>query len=245
MPYLSMAGVWGSRHVSRTHFGRHRLGARFWRGLGPSARAALPRALPVNWRSSCRTLSSPRICRAATPSSTAPGRVFSAGAWRRSSAAGTMSWCPRRKRRTPWSSIGRRCWPGAAPLGDERADGGGRSASGSPPKSVMRRAGRADDGPVWHCPGFVRPRARRRGPAPNEALFRLAVGGSFDAFFILRGEPEGPRILHLNASAESLLGCRAREAEGHLLSEFSQAGFIAPPRRARSSGGPASPRTRR
>jgi two-component system, NtrC family, sensor kinase len=66
--------------------------------------------------------------------------------------------------------------------------------------------------------------ARRR----NEALFRLAVGGSFDAFFILRGEAEGLRVLHLNALAESLLGCRAREAEGHLLSEFPHAGFIAP-----------------
>ncbi|WP_309891590.1 ATP-binding protein [Archangium sp.] len=62
----------------------------------------------------------------------------------------------------------------------------------------------------------------------NEALFRLAVSGSFDAFFILRGEDEGLRVLHLNTHAESLLGCRAREAEGHLLSEFPHAAFIAP-----------------
>ena len=67
--------------------------------------------------------------------------------------------------------------------------------------------------------------ARRR----NEALFRLAVSGSFDAFFILRGEAEGRRVLHLNSHAETLLGCRAREAEGHFLSEFPHAAFIAPP----------------
>ena len=67
--------------------------------------------------------------------------------------------------------------------------------------------------------------ARRR----NEALFRLTVGGSFDAFFILRSEPGGARVLHLNAHAESLLGCRAHEAEGHVLSDFPHAGFVASP----------------
>jgi signal transduction histidine kinase len=62
----------------------------------------------------------------------------------------------------------------------------------------------------------------------SETLFRAASSSSFDAFFILRGEPQGLRLLSLNSHAESLLGCTAREAEGHLLSEFPQAAFIAP-----------------
>ncbi|WNG58299.1 PAS domain-containing protein [Archangium gephyra] len=92
---------------------------------------------------------------------------------------------------------------------------------------------RSEDGQVVGLFGIARDlstqlrgeEARRR----NEALFRLAVGGSFDAFFILRGETEGMRVLHLNTHAESLLGCRAREAEGHFLSEFPHAAFIATP----------------
>ncbi|HYO72019.1 MAG TPA: ATP-binding protein [Archangium sp.] len=92
---------------------------------------------------------------------------------------------------------------------------------------------RSEDGQVMGLFGIARDlstqlrgdEARRR----NEALFRLAVGSSFDAFFILRGETEGMRVLHLNTHAEALLGCRAREAEGHLLSEFPHAAFIAPP----------------
>ncbi|HYO58637.1 MAG TPA: ATP-binding protein [Archangium sp.] len=63
----------------------------------------------------------------------------------------------------------------------------------------------------------------------NEALFRAAANSNSDAFFILRVEGEGPRLLHLNALAESLLGCEARVAEGRLLSEFPHAAFIAPP----------------
>jgi two-component system NtrC family sensor kinase len=71
---------------------------------------------------------------------------------------------------------------------------------------------------------------RRSEAARNqsEALFRAASSSSFDAFFILRGEPEGLRLLSLNSHAEALVDCTAREAEGRLLSEFPQAAFIAP-----------------
>jgi two-component system NtrC family sensor kinase len=92
---------------------------------------------------------------------------------------------------------------------------------------------RGRDGQVVGLFGIARDlSALRRGEEArnrNEALFRLAAGSSFDAFFILRGEPEGLRLLHLNAHAASLLGCPAREAEGHLLSDFPHAAFIAPP----------------
>ncbi|MFE8604247.1 ATP-binding protein [Archangium violaceum] len=68
--------------------------------------------------------------------------------------------------------------------------------------------------------------ARRR----NEALFRAAASGSPDAFFLLGIEEGGsPRLLHLNARAESLLGHAARGAEGRLLSDFPHATFLAPP----------------
>ncbi len=63
----------------------------------------------------------------------------------------------------------------------------------------------------------------------SEALFRAAASSSFDAFFIVRREPEGLRLLRLNAHAEALLGRNAREAEGRLLSEFPHVAFIAPP----------------
>jgi two-component system NtrC family sensor kinase len=62
----------------------------------------------------------------------------------------------------------------------------------------------------------------------SEALFRTAASSSFDAFFIVRNEPEGLRLLHVNTHGEALLGCTAREAEGHLLGEFPHAAFIAP-----------------
>ncbi|MFL5354167.1 ATP-binding protein [Archangium sp.] len=62
----------------------------------------------------------------------------------------------------------------------------------------------------------------------NEALFQAAAGSGSGAFFILRTGGEGPRLVRLNALAESLLGCGARAAQGRLLSEFPQAAFIAP-----------------
>ncbi|MDY7232534.1 ATP-binding protein [Hyalangium rubrum] len=62
----------------------------------------------------------------------------------------------------------------------------------------------------------------------SEALFRAAASSNFDAFCILRNEPEGLRLLRLNPHAEALLSCTALEAEGRLLSDFPQASFIAP-----------------
>jgi two-component system NtrC family sensor kinase len=72
---------------------------------------------------------------------------------------------------------------------------------------------------------------RRTEQARNqsETLFRAAAGSSFDAFFIVRGEPKGLRLLRLNTHAEALLGCEARKAEGRLLSDFPPVAFIAPP----------------
>jgi signal transduction histidine kinase len=92
---------------------------------------------------------------------------------------------------------------------------------------------RGPDGQVVGLFGICRDvSAHRRTEAArsqSEVLFRAAAGSSFDAFFIVRGEPEGLRLLRLNAHAEELLGCAAREAEGRLLSEFPLLAFIAPP----------------
>jgi PAS domain S-box-containing protein len=89
------------------------------------------------------------------------------------------------------------------------------------------------DGKVVGLFGVVRDVSHhRRSEAAwrhNEALFRAVSSSSSDAFFLLRVEGEGLRLLHLNAMAESLLGCEARTAEGRLLSEFPHAAFIAPP----------------
>ncbi|HEX8703426.1 MAG TPA: ATP-binding protein, partial [Myxococcaceae bacterium] len=93
---------------------------------------------------------------------------------------------------------------------------------------------RNPDGQVLGLFGICRDLSehRRSEAARNqsEALFRAAASSSFDAFFILRGEPEGLRLLSLNSHAESLVDCSAREAEGRLLSEFPQVAFIAPER---------------
>ena len=95
-------------------------------------------------------------------------------------------------------------------------------------KGVIRRP----DGQVVGLFGIARDLSHhRRGEAAqrqSEALFRAAASNSFDAFFILRGEPEQLRLLRLNTHAESLLGCEARAAEGRPLSDFPQAAFIAP-----------------
>jgi two-component system, NtrC family, sensor kinase len=95
-------------------------------------------------------------------------------------------------------------------------------------KGVLRRP----DGQVVGLFGISRDMsdARRSEAARNqsEALFRTATSNSFDAFFIVRNEPEGLRLLHVNTHAETLLGCEARRAEGHLLSEFPHAAFISP-----------------
>ncbi|WNG48243.1 PAS domain-containing protein [Archangium minus] len=95
-------------------------------------------------------------------------------------------------------------------------------------KGILRR----QDGQVVGLFGIVRDLSNyRRGEAAqrqSEALFRAAASSSFDAFFILQREQEQLRLLRLNAHAESLLGREAREVEGHLLSEFPHAAFIAP-----------------
>ncbi|AKJ04681.1 PAS domain S-box-containing protein [Archangium gephyra] len=95
-------------------------------------------------------------------------------------------------------------------------------------KGVIRR----EDGQVVGLFGIARDLSHhRRGEAAqrqSEALFRAAASNSFDAFFILRGEPEQLRVLRLNTHAESLLGCDARAAEGRPLSDFPQVAFIAP-----------------
>ncbi len=92
---------------------------------------------------------------------------------------------------------------------------------------------RGPDGQVTGLYGICRDVSayRRTEAARNqsEALFRAAASSSFDAFFLIRGEPEGMRLLRLNSHAEALLGREAREVEGQLLSEFPQVAFIAPP----------------
>ncbi|HVG64314.1 MAG TPA: ATP-binding protein [Hyalangium sp.] len=96
-------------------------------------------------------------------------------------------------------------------------------------KGVLRRP----DGQVAGLYGISRDvsahRRTEEARHQSEALFRAAASSSFDAFFIVRGEPQGLRLLRLNTHAETLLGCAAREAEGRLLSEFPQGAFIAPP----------------
>jgi signal transduction histidine kinase len=91
---------------------------------------------------------------------------------------------------------------------------------------------RNPDGQVLGLFGISRDLSEHRrseaARSQSEALFRAAASSSFDAFFILRGEPEGLRLLSLNSHAEALLDCTAREAEGRLLSEFPQGAFIAP-----------------
>jgi two-component system NtrC family sensor kinase len=92
---------------------------------------------------------------------------------------------------------------------------------------------RGPDGQVTGLYGICRDMStHRRSEASrnqSEVLFRAAASSSFDAFFIIRGEPEGLRLMRLNSHAETLLGCEARQAEGHLLSEFPHVAFIAPP----------------
>ena len=91
---------------------------------------------------------------------------------------------------------------------------------------------RNPDGQVLGLFGICRDLSEHRrseaARSQSEALFRAASSSSFDAFFILRGEPEGLRLLSLNSHAEALMGCTAREAEGRLLAQFPQAAFIAP-----------------
>jgi len=91
---------------------------------------------------------------------------------------------------------------------------------------------RNPDGQVLGLFGICRDLSEHRrseaARSQSEALFRAASSSSFDAFFILRSEPEGLRLLSLNSHAEALVDCTAREAEGRLLSEFPQAAFIAP-----------------
>ncbi|WP_240486656.1 PAS domain-containing sensor histidine kinase [Hyalangium minutum] len=91
---------------------------------------------------------------------------------------------------------------------------------------------RGPDGQVTGLYGICRDMsAHRRSEASrnqSEVLFRAAAASSFDAFFVVRGEPEGLRLMRLNSHAEVLLGCAAREAEGRLLSEFPHIAFIAP-----------------
>ncbi|MBN1207986.1 MAG: PAS domain-containing protein [Myxococcaceae bacterium] len=95
-------------------------------------------------------------------------------------------------------------------------------------KGVLRRP----DGQVVGLFGISRDMsAQRRSEAArnqSEALFRAATRSSFDAFFIVREEAEGLRLLHLNPHAEALLECEARAAEGRLLSEFPLADLVAP-----------------
>ncbi|QRO01819.1 PAS domain-containing protein [Archangium violaceum] len=95
-------------------------------------------------------------------------------------------------------------------------------------KGVLHRP----DGQVMGLFGIARDLStHRRNEAvqrQSEALFRAATSSSFDAFFIVRGEQEHLRLLRINAHAESLLGCEARQAEGRLLSDFPHAAFIAP-----------------
>ncbi len=94
---------------------------------------------------------------------------------------------------------------------------------------MIRGPGRTGDGAVRHLPGCVgAPAQRRLRGSQSEVLFRAAATSSFDAFFIVRGEPEGLRLMRLNSHAEALLGCEAREAEGQLLSDFPHVAFIAP-----------------
>ena len=96
-------------------------------------------------------------------------------------------------------------------------------------KGIVRRP----DGQVVGLFGISRDLSdHRRSEAvqlQSEALFRATSNSSFDAFFLLREDPDGLRLLRLNSHGEALLGCQATEAEGGLFTEFPQANFIAPP----------------
>ncbi len=96
-------------------------------------------------------------------------------------------------------------------------------------KGILRNAEGQVQGLFGICRDLSEHRRSEAARTQSEALFQAAASSSFDAFFILRGEPQGLRLLSLNSHAEALLDCTAREAEGHLLSEFSHAAFIAPP----------------
>jgi two-component system NtrC family sensor kinase len=91
---------------------------------------------------------------------------------------------------------------------------------------------RGPDGQVTGLYGICRDVSNHRrteaARSQSEVLFRAAATSSFDAFFLVRGEPEGLRLMRLNSHAEALLGCEARNAEGRLLSDFPQVAFIAP-----------------
>ncbi len=95
-------------------------------------------------------------------------------------------------------------------------------------KGVIRKP----DGQVAGLFGIVRDMSNhRRGEEAqrhSEALFRAAASGSFDAFFLLRGEPAGLRLLRLNAHAERLIGQECGAAEGRMLVDLPDALFIAP-----------------
>ena len=95
-------------------------------------------------------------------------------------------------------------------------------------KGVLRRA----DGQVVGLFGIARDMSHhRRGEEArrqSETLYRAAASSTLDAFFILGGDHEGLRLLRVNAHGAALLGCEAREAEGHVLSNFAHATFIAP-----------------
>jgi two-component system, NtrC family, sensor kinase len=95
-------------------------------------------------------------------------------------------------------------------------------------KGVIRR----EDGQVVGLFGVARDlslhRRNEEAQRRSETLFRAASSSSFDAFFLLRGEPERLRLLRLNAHAERLLGGTAAELEGHPLSDEAHAAFIAP-----------------
>ncbi|ADO72542.1 ATP-binding protein [Stigmatella aurantiaca] len=96
-------------------------------------------------------------------------------------------------------------------------------------KGIIRRA----DGQMVGMFGISRDVSEHRrseaAQLQSEALFRATASSSFDAFFLLREDPEGLRLLRLNSHGEALLGCQATEAEGGLFTDFPQAGFIAPP----------------
>jgi two-component system, NtrC family, sensor kinase len=95
-------------------------------------------------------------------------------------------------------------------------------------KGILRGPDGQVTGLYGICQDVSASRRTEAARSQSEVLFRTAATGSFDAFFIVRGEPEGLRLMRLNAHAEALLGCEARAAEGRLLSEFPQVAFIAP-----------------
>ncbi len=95
-------------------------------------------------------------------------------------------------------------------------------------KGVLRRP----DGQVVGLFGIARDMSDHRrseeARRQSETLYRAAASSTLDAFFILGNDPDGLRLLRVNAHAEALLGCGARQAEGHVLADFTHATFIAP-----------------